>query len=325
MRGVALAVWRLVRGAVSLAAAFTVAFFAVAFTPNPNLWEGFGYVPQLVPAPDRRPPFADREPALLGQYAEWFGRVATLDLGVAPGSLTSGPVPVDAVVGEALLYTAVYFLPALAVALAAGTLLQLYAVSSASPRLSARTTLVGIVAVSLPSFLLAWLFNVRFPIFVFRIVGEFVPLGYDSTQGPLSARNLRAALWPFITMTIYLFGIQLRYAGSELREYAQRSFVKTARAKGAGSWRVGLHVFPHAAVHLLTAFLSDALGLVLVGLYVIEWITGTPGFGLLTIDAVGARIPGLIFAVILLPVVVAVAVNVAQDIYYELFDPRVSG
>lgn len=67
------------------------------------------------------------------------------------------------------------------------------------------------------------------------------------------------------------------------------------------------------------------LGMVLIGIYVIEWITGVPGVGTLTIDAVGARTPALVFAVVMIPVVIAVFTNYLQDVYYAFIDPRVRG
>lgn len=172
-------------------------------------------------------------------------------------------------------------------------------------------------------FLFAYLIHIYLPVFVFRLTDSIVELGYNSQTGPLTTRNLRAMLWPFLTMTAYLFAIQLRAAGADLSQYAGEPFVKTARAKGVGVWGVCRHVFPHSAARLLTVLSSEMLGIVLVGLYVVEWVTRTPGFGTLTIDAVGSRHPGLIFGVVLLPVMLVVTVNFLQDAYYELIDPRV--
>ena len=82
-------------------------------------------------------------------------------------------------------------------------------------------------------------------------------------------------------------------------------------------------MFPHSAARLLTLLSSEMLGVVLVGLYAVEWVTKTPGFGTLTIDAAGSRSPGLIFAVVLLPVLAVAAVNTLQNVYYSVIDPRV--
>lgn len=321
MSGVWVLVRRVCRLLASLWTIFTVVFLAVAYTPNPNTVAGFSYIAKTKGlTASTAVPFAKRSGSLVDRYLEWAGRLLTLDLGTVPGY---EPLPASAVLGEALTFTLVYFLPAVVIAVVAGTLVQLYAVSSVR-RLAPRTALAGIVAVSIPSFLVAYAFEVTLPVVLILRFDRVLELGYATTEGPFSPRNLRAAVWPFLTTTLYLFGIQLRYAGAELSEYVTAPFVKTARAKGAGPLRVGRHVFPHAAVHLLTAFVTDMLGMVLIGMYVIEWLTDTPGFGTLTIDAIGTRVPALVFTVVLLPVVLATVVNFLQDVYYAFVDPRIS-
>lgn len=101
------------------------------------------------------------------------------------------------------------------------------------------------------------------------------------------------------------------------------AFVKTARAKGASVWRVGLHVFRNAAVPLLTLFFTDMFGMVVVGMFVIEFVTGVPGFADMAIHAVSDGNLPLLLAVVTLSVLVGVVANFAQDVAYAVFDPRV--
>lgn len=320
MSGPGYLIRRGIRAVASIWVVFSIAFLSVSFTPNPNTVPGFGYVTKINGIQYySQPPFAAQEGPLLDYYLDWGARILTLDLGRVPAS---EPTSANAVIGEALTFTAIYFIPALIVAVLGGTLIQLYAVSDVRA-LDQSTKLLGVLAVSIPSFIIAHFVEATIPVFLIVTYDRILELGYRIDQGPFSAQNLKAAVWPFLTMALYLFGIQLRYAGSELSEYVDDPFVKTARAKGASTWRIGLHILPHAAVHLVTAFFTDMLGMVLIGMYVIEWITDVPGFGTLSIDAVGARTPALIFAIVLIPVLIATFTNYCQDVYYEFIDPRV--
>ncbi|GAB7095042.1 ABC transporter permease [Halolamina litorea] len=308
------------RAVVSLCIAFVISFVAMAYTPNPNTGPR-GYVPRSFVNTYPEPRFVDQNEPLLSQFVEWAGRLLTLDLGTI--KTAAGVKPITAVLVDSLSVTLLYLIPAAIIAVTAGTLIQLLAVALERRDLTTKTTLLGAAAVATPVFLFAYLVHIYLPVVVFRLSGSIVKLGYDAQSSPLTIQNLRALIWPFLTMTVYLFAIQLRAAGTDLEQYAGEPFVKTARAKGVGILGICRHVFPHSAARLLTVLSSEMLGIVLVGLYAVEWVTKTPGFGTLTIDAVGSRHPGLIFGVVLLPVGLIVSMNFLQDAYYDLIDPRV--
>ena len=111
-------------------------------------------------------------------------------------------------------------------------------------------------------------------------------------------------------------------AGTDLEGYAEEPFLKTARAKGLHRLRLCRHVFAYSAARLTTVLVSEMLRVVSIGLYAIELITATPGFGTLTIDA-ASRHPGLVFAVVLLPAGLIAVTNAARGSYDTLYDPRV--
>jgi len=311
---------RIARVMLTLWVVFTGVFVALSFVPNPNAVTA-AYDPRLAGSIHREPRFAAQSDPLLSQYADWLERVATLDLGVVGFGRES--MVLRELVFEAVTVTLIHLVPAVLFAVVAGTLIQLLAVAVEYGDTSSKTKLLGAAAIAVPVFLVAYVLQVYLPGVVFQAAGDITDLGYDTQEGPFSPRNLKAALWPGVTMGLYLFAIQFRAAGADLEQYAGEPFVKTARAKGVSLLGICRHVFPHSAARLLTVLTSEMLGMVLVGLYAVEWVTRTPGFGALTIDAAGTRAPGLIFATVLLPVFVVTVVNTARETYYSLFDPRV--
>jgi len=282
----------------SVLAVFTLAFLYVEVTPLTGA---------LVRS-EGSPPPADA--SLAERYVDWLAWLLTV-----PGGSVVDPIV------ESLQYTLAYLLPALVVATVLGTGVRVYTVSLERSRTDHVVDALTVLAVSVPVFLLAFLLRDWFLVNYFTQFG--FPQVYPAGVAPLSVRGLLAAVLPATVMTVYLLAIQLRYAGEELRQYASAEFVKTARAKGASTWRVGRHVFRNTAVPLVTLFFTDMFGMVVVGVFVVEYVTAAPGIGVLMTRAVLNDDVQLILAITLLTVLVGVVANFLQDLAYLLYDPRV--
>lgn len=251
---------------------------------------------------------------VLERYVNWLSGIVRLELGWS----FSHEASVASLLVDHLAFTLVYFVPALLFAVVAGTGIRLYTVAAEESRLDRLTDGFSYVSVSVPVFLFAYVLKRYY----FTLTSDEV--NYLVSAGPLAPPNLQAAVFPAAVMGLYLFGIQLRYAGAELGEYASAEFVKTARVKGSSVWRVGRHVFRNAMVSLLSLFFTDLFGMVLVAIYVVESIADVPGFGGLTLTAMtgGHDLP-LMLGVTLLPAVLGVVANFVRDLGYALFYPRV--
>lgn len=310
------------RATLTLVLAFGGVFATLAFAPNPSAADGEQYLTRFEGvATSTEPAFARRAEPLSSALFTWIERVLTLEFGRAG----PGGAPVGELVVESLAFSAVYLLPALVVAVGVGTAVQLLAVANGG-RTSVATRALAVVLVSVPAFLLAFAASETVAVEVAKRFGtDVTAFDYQLELSPLAGQNLRAATFPFAAAVVYFTGIQMRYAGTELSALVDETFVRVARAKGAGRVRLAIHLFPHVAARLATALFTDTLGTFLLGVYVFEWVTGVPGFGALTIDAVGARDPGLTFAVLLLPVLVGVLASTGRELYYAFLDPRVDG
>ncbi|KPN30902.1 oligopeptide transporter permease [Halolamina pelagica] len=242
MRSLLLALGRRVgRVAVTLWVVFTGVFLALAYVPNPHTATE-AYQPRLLYGIYREPRFAAQSEPLVAQYVDWLGRVVTLNLGQM--GVGERAVVVREVVAEAVTVTLIHLVPAMLLAIVLGTLIQLLAVAVEYGDASAKTKLFGAAAISVPVFLVAYVLQIYLPGFVIETSGQITDLGYDESTGPFSPANLRAAVWPSVTMGLYLFAIQFRAAGTDLEQYADEPFVKTARAKGVGLLGICRHVFP---------------------------------------------------------------------------------
>ncbi|MFC4549116.1 MULTISPECIES: ABC transporter permease [Halorussus] len=260
----------------------------------------------------------NQDAPVLRRYADWLVGVATFDLGRS----FSENAPVSALVADRLAFTLVYFVPALVFAVVAGTATRLYTVAAEGTRLHRLTDGVSYVAVSIPMFLFAYV--LKWWVLPSYYVATGDEVAYVASAGPLAPANLQAAVYPAVVMGLYLFGIQLRHSRTVLGEYASAKFVKTARMKGSGVWRVGRHIFRNAMVSVLSLFFVDLLGAVLLAVVVLEAVANVPGFGSLTLAAMrgGHDLP-LMLGVSLFPVVLGVVANFLQDVGFVLLYPRI--
>ncbi|MET4155721.1 ABC-type dipeptide/oligopeptide/nickel transport system permease component [Bradyrhizobium sp. RT7b] len=100
-------------------------------------------------------------------------------------------------------------------------------------------------------------------------------------------------------------------------------FIRTARAKGVSEARVVLrHALRNAAVPIVTVAGSGAAFLI-SGVVVTESVFNIPGLGRLMVESVLARDYPLIQSLMLLLSLIYILINLAVDVLYMVFDPRI--
>jgi peptide/nickel transport system permease protein len=114
-----------------------------------------------------------------------------------------------------------------------------------------------------------------------------------------------------------------RITRASLLEVLHSEYVRTAYAKGLRPSRVlFLHALKNAAVPVLTT-IGVGFALLIGGVVITESVFALPGLGRLTVDAVLQRDYAIIQGVTLLFAFVYALVNLAVDLSYTLFDPRI--
>jgi peptide/nickel transport system permease protein len=249
---------------------------------------------------------------LLGRYVTYMTSLATLQWGMSD----SLGRPVTDLVAERLAVSASYVLPSVILAAVLGAALGLYAASSDSRRVDHLVSGVSYAGFGVPNF---WLAEV---LVAYLTVLFGVSVTYDLAAGLLAPGNLGALTVAVVVLTTTLLAAQLRYVRAETRNYLRESFVKTARAKGVGRWRVVRHAFRNAVLPLVSLLFTELLSVLFVSVFVLEVVLDVPGLGALAYDAIRARDVPLVMGTVLVPVVVGVVGNLAQDVLYTALDPR---
>jgi peptide/nickel transport system permease protein len=128
---------------------------------------------------------------------------------------------------------------------------------------------------------------------------------------------------PMLTLALRPLAIIARLTRSSMLDVLGQDYVRTARAKGIGYWKVIIkHALRNAlnpVVTTISAWLAGLLG----GAFFIEYIFNWPGIGLLAINSILSLDFPMIQGTVLFTAVVFIIINMLVDIVYAFLDPKV--
>ncbi|MDI6029037.1 ABC transporter permease [Corticibacterium sp. UT-5YL-CI-8] len=176
----------------------------------------------------------------------------------------------------------------------------------------------GVFGFSVPIFVLAYCLS-----YVFAVELRWFPIqGYVPISRGVGPWLNSLALPAFALGTSYVALIS-RIGRAALIEILQQDYIRTARAKGAAPKEILFdHALKNAAVPIVTV-IGIGVGLLIGGAVVTESVFALPGIGRLTADAILRRDYPVIQGVVLLFSFTYMLVNLAVDLIYPLFDPRI--
>jgi dipeptide transport system permease protein len=137
----------------------------------------------------------------------------------------------------------------------------------------------------------------------------------------------RSALSHLVLPSIALGTIPLaviaRMTRSAMLEVLREDYVRTARAKGASTFRVvGLHALRNALIPVVTV-IGLQVGTLLAGAILTETIFSWPGIGKWLVEAIHRRDYPAVQGGILMSASVIIAVNLVVDLLYGVINPRI--
>jgi peptide/nickel transport system permease protein len=251
---------------------------------------------------------------LVVQYAKWTRDLVTLDPG---DSIVSGQPIIDQVRPRILVTVELAIGAIIVSALIAIPIGTISAIKQDS-WVDYVMRVVSIGGLSLPSFWLATLVVLMLS----RYFNWLPPLEYhDIWEDPSS--NLRQMFWPIVIVGYALSASVSRMTRSSVLEVLREDYVRTARAKGLGSFTVSIrHVLRNALLPVVTISAAQ-LGNLIAGSVVMETIFVLPGMGSYTVNAISQRdYPAVQFSVAFMALVF-VTINLLTDLSYGFLDPRI--
>ena len=245
---------------------------------------------------------------ILEQYVVYVGRALHLDFGTSYLYKTRTVWDILAPLFPVSLHLG---LMALGLAIIVGGALGILAAINQNGPLDYLCTLVAMLGVSLPNFVIAILL-----ITVFVLGLKLIP--YTGGWNQPSDWIL-----PTVTLALGPLGVIARYTRSSMIDVIRSDYVRTAQAKGLSGRRVILvHVLRNALIPPLT-ILGPIIAAVLTGSPFVELIFRVPGMGRYFFESILARDYPVIMAVFLFFGVFLQLMNLAVDLLYGLADPRI--
>lgn len=179
---------------------------------------------------------------------------------------------------------------------------------------------LSFVGISMPAFVAG-----IFGLYLFSVQLGWFPSGGMQTVGQ-KATFLDAVhhlILPAGTLAIFNLATYMRFTRFSMLEVKAEDYIRTARAKGlaegAITWR---HVFRNALLPVVT-IIGLSIPQLVAGALFTETIYSWPGMGSLFVDAVASRDYPMVMGIMLVTAIVVLAANLATDLAYALFDPRI--
>jgi peptide/nickel transport system permease protein len=179
-------------------------------------------------------------------------------------------------------------------------------------------TVIANIGITVPAFwvgiLLMYLFSLK--------------LGWLPTGGFVSpfenfGDSMRKVIMPVICLSLFSIASLTRQTRSSMLEVVGQDYIRTAWAKGLSERIIILrHTIKNAMIPVIT-ILGLQVSLVFGGSVLVETVFNIPGMGRLMANAVFSHDYQIVQAGVLIIALVVVLANLAVDISYGWFDPRI--
>jgi ABC-type dipeptide/oligopeptide/nickel transport system permease component len=242
------------------------------------------------------------------RFVKYIGKLVTFDFGTS--FRTRQPVMYS--IGERLWPSFQLAIGAMIFAICIGVPLGFLAALKPGSFLDTVSMVTAVSGLSLPQFWLGLMLMYTFAL----LLGWLPSFGYGDGDP-------RYLILPSIALGVAPLALLARTSRAAVLEVMHADFVRTARAKGNGEYRVmRWHVARNAMVIVLTT-LGLQFGSVIGQAVVVEKLFAWPGLGSLLVDSVSLRDIPVVQGCILLIVLFFLLVNIIVDVLCALIDPRI--
>lgn len=250
------------------------------------------------------------------QYFNWLSEVLRGNLGYSYKSYQ----PVAQMIGSHLDPTLLLMGASLVVGLLIAVPAGIYSAVHRYQKRDFAVVTASFLGSSVPGFFLALIL-----IYLFTVRLGWLPSSGMETPGVGGdfldvARHM---VMPVIVLAASVAGSNIRYIRSAVLEILEMDYLRTAKAKGIGHFRViNKHALRNALLPIVTV-IGMQIPTLFGGAVIVEQIFSWPGLGLITMNAITARDYPVIMGVCLLSAVVVLSANLLTDVVYALVDPTI--
>ncbi|QCK87439.1 ABC transporter permease [Phreatobacter aquaticus] len=304
---------RLAASVLTAILASIVVFMMMRSVPGDVVGQMLGQTSDPVAAAALREFFGLDQP-VWRQYLGWLTRVVSGDLGT---SWTRGQ-PVAGMIGSALGVTLQLSAATLVLATLVGVPLGVVAAMYEGRTIDRIVQSFSLFGLAAPVFWIGLMMLVGLS----AISGWSPPLLYVPPTESL-VENASIMALPILSLAVLQAAAYSQFVRQSVVAAFSEDYVRTAVAKGVPRRSVFFtHVLRNVAIPLVT-FMGLILIQILGGAVIIESLFSLPGLGRLMLSAIETRDYPVLQGALLIVVVLAMAVNLAVDLFYRVIDPRV--
>lgn len=241
------------------------------------------------------------------QYVSYLKNVVTGDFG---NSFQYDNQPVWELIKPMLVPSLEMGLTAMVIGVIIGLILGVIAAVRQNTWVDYTATVISVIAVSVPSFVLAVLLQ-----YVFSVRLQWFPVaGWE---------GISTAVLPSLALSAAVLATVARYIRAEMIEVLSSDYILLARAKGNSTMRVLFgHALRNALIPVIT-IIVPMLASILTGTLTIENIFGVPGLGDQFVRSITTNdFPVIMATTILFSTLFIVSIFLV-DILYGVIDPRI--
>jgi peptide/nickel transport system permease protein len=249
------------------------------------------------------------------RYGQWMARALNGDLGT---SLSSSQ-PVARRIAERFPHTLLLASVTLVLSVAGGVFLGVWAAWRRNSWVDYLAGFLSVIGLSLPAFWLGIML-----ILLFSVNLHWLPAsGVASSGGGGFADRLSHLLLPALVLSTSTLPNIVRFTRSAMVEVIAQDYMRTARAKGVGGFRlIAGHALRNALIPVVT-MIGVLVPRLMGGAVVTESVFGWPGLGQLIVEAANSRDYPLVMGVTVVVTAIVVLTNLMVDILYSRIDPRI--
>ena len=147
---------------------------------------------------------------------------------------------------------------------------------------------------------------------------------YQLSIFPISGYSgFYSLILPSITLGLGTAGSIARMTRSSMLDVIKQDYIRTAKAKGAGSYRlIFRHSLQNAIIPVVT-LIGMQFGYLMAGAVVTETVFALPGLGSLIVSAISTRDIPTVQGLLLFMAAMIIIVNFVVDLLYTKLDPRI--
>jgi peptide/nickel transport system permease protein len=231
---------------------------------------------------------------------------------------------VSDIILETLPETAVLAFTSIIIATIIGVFLGIVAAVKRNTFYDKLSLVLSVLGMAAPSFfiglIIAWLFG-----YVLTKYTGLSPTGslYDIDVWNGEVLKLQNLILPAITLGMRPLAIVVQLMRSSLLDVLSQDYIRTARAKGLGFYKIILkHALKNALNPVVTAISGWFAGL-MAGAVFVEFIFSWKGIGYEVFEALTKNDLPVVMGATLIFATIFVFINILVDIAYGILDPRV--